>query len=450
MTKRCLILFLLFPLWIQAQEHLLLVRNMPGDTYGYYALNVNTCEYCLLAQTSPRFDFQDVIVFDDGTIGFLRMLPGLQARIDIYTPPSGSLTSSITIGTGTFYTDITLTPNGTIYLVAGANLYEYDLQNNTVTLLGSIPAPYTLISDLLYLNGSLYAKVNAAGGVCAFMRINVNNVPASTVIHDPMAGFACGSVNGIASIPVGPSAGIFIQGDADPSPNINAQVHKYDTTSNTTTFRCEIDNTYLGPFSYFPNPPNTACLCVTDAGQINTTNTFTACVGSSITVPPATQTNLESDDLLRYILFSNPADTLGSILATSNTPTFTFNPATMQTGVTYYIAAIAGNGVNGNVDLTDPCLDISNAIPVVWRPLPSVVFSVANPDVCAGGCTSVTATFTGTSPFTLMYTIPGSGPQTQTFANNTGTFQACVPAGAPPGSFQIAATKVVDAWCTCE
>jgi hypothetical protein len=448
--KKWVFLLLFLPLLSKAQEHLLLVRNMPGDTYGFYALNVNTCEYCLLAQTSPRFAYQDALVFEDGTIGFLRMLPVSLARIDIYTPPSGTLTSSITIGTGTFYTDITLTPDGTIYLVAGANLYEYDLPNNNVTLLGSIPAPYTIISDLLYLNGSLYAKVNAAGGVCAFMRINVNNVPASVVVHDPMAGFACEAINGIASIPVGPHAGIFVQGDADPGSNINYQVHKYDTTSNSTAFRCEIDNTYLGPLSYFPNPPNTACLCVTDAGQINTTNTFTACVGNTITVPPATQTNLENDDLLRYILFSNPNDTLGSIIATSNTPTFTFNPATMQTGVTYYIAAIAGNGVNGNVDLSDPCLDISNAVEVMWRPLPSVTLSVANPNVCAGGCTEVTANFTGTAPFTLTYTTPGSGPQTQSFSGNTGTFQACVPAGAPAGSFQIAATKVVDAWCTCE
>ena len=448
--KKWLFIFLCLPLFAPAQEHLLLVRNMPGDTYGYYALNVNTCEYCLLAQTSPRFAFQDAIVFEDGTIGFLRFLPGLIAQIDIYTPPSGSPTSSITIGTGTGYSDITLTPNGTIYLAAGANLYEYDLQNNTVTLLGSIPAPYTILNDLLYLNGSLYAKVSAAGGVCALMRINVGNVPASVVVHDPMAGFACGPINGIVSIPVGPSAGIFVQGDADPSSNLDFQIHKYDTTSNSTTFQCDIDNSYGGPLSYFPNPPNTACLCLTDAGQINTNNTFSACVGASITVPSATGVQLEANDLLQYILFSNPNDTLGSIIATSNTPTFNFNPATMQTDVTYYVAAIAGNNLNGNVDLSDPCLDISNAVQVTWRPRPTVTFSAANPNACAGACTTVTATFTGTAPFTLTYTSPASGTVTQTFSGNTGTFQICTSPGASPGSLVVQATKVLDAWCVCE
>jgi hypothetical protein len=191
-------------------------------------------------------------------------------------------------------------------------------------------------------------------------------------------------------------------------------------------------------------------VCTTDAGSIPQAGPYNICLNSTLNFPAATNTVLDNNDILCYILFSNPADTAGSIIATSSTPSFTFNPATMQTGVTYYIAAMAGNGVNGNVDLNDPCLDFSNALQVVWRPLPSVTFSVANPNVCAGGCTSASATFTGTAAFTLTYTTPGSGPQTQSFSGNTGTFQVCAPAGAPAGSFQIAATKVVDAWCTCE
>ena len=102
------------------------------------------------------------------------------------------------------------------------------------------------------------------------------------------------------------------------------------------------------------------------------------------------------------------------------------------------------------VDLNDPCLDISNAVQVVWRPLPTVEFSLANPNVCAGACTDVTATFTGTAPFTLTYSSPASGTVTQTFSGNTGMFQVCTTAGSPPGSWVVQATKVVDAWCTCE
>ena len=188
--------------------------------------------------------------------------------------------------------------------------------------------------------------------------------------------------------------------------------------------------------------------CETNAGLISA-SPLNPCPSSNATVPPAFQTFLESDDILHYILFSNLSDTLGSILATSNTPSFSFNPATMQTGVTYYIAAIAGNNLNGNVDLNDPCLDISNAIQVIWQPLPAVTFSVANPNVCAGACTTVTANFTGTAPFTLTYVTP-AGTFTQNFSGNTGTFQVCTAAGSPPGSFSVQATALTDAFCTCD
>jgi hypothetical protein len=121
----------------------------------------------------------------------------------------------------------------------------------------------------------------------------------------------------------------------------------------------------------------------------------------------------------------------------------------MQTGVTYYLATLAGDNLNGNVDLNDPCLDISNiAAQVIWREKPTVAFTVANPNVCAGACTSVTATFTGVPPFNLTYTTP-NGTFTQTFSSNTSTFQVCTPINAAAGSFQLVATSLVDAWCSC-
>ncbi len=190
-------------------------------------------------------------------------------------------------------------------------------------------------------------------------------------------------------------------------------------------------------------------VCLSDAGVI-TDEPHTACVGTTVNIAPATQTFLDNDDLLQYILFSNPADPFGSVIATSNTPSFSFNPVSMQAGVTYYVAAIAGNNVGGNVDLTDFCLDISNAIPVVWHPLPAVTFTVSNPNVCAGACTTVTAAFTGTAPFTLTYTTPASGPVTQTFSGSPATFQVCTAVGSPPGNLVVQATNVTDAWCVCE
>ena len=219
-------------------------------------------------------------------------------------------------------------------------------------------------------------------------------------------------------------------------------------TGNITTLK--ITNTWLG------GAPNGSAVrvvfccpvCPTDAGTI-TADPLNLCPDGIAIVPAATQPFLDNNDLLQYILFSDLNDTLGSIISTSNTPSFLFTPATMQLGTSYYIAAIAGNNVGGNVDLTDNCLDISNAIEVIWIPYPSVTFSVSDPDVCAGNCTDVTATFTGTPPFTLSYTTSGNPPTNVSFTGNTGIFQVCVDADAPPGNLVLQATNLIDANCTC-
>jgi len=189
--------------------------------------------------------------------------------------------------------------------------------------------------------------------------------------------------------------------------------------------------------------------CATDAGVITPSAPLSFCVPNPASFPAATQTFLESGDLLQYILFTNPADTLGSIVAISNTPSFTFGPP-LQLNTTYYGAAIAGNNLNGNVDLNDPCLDISNAIEIEWKPLPSVSFTVANPEVCAGDCLTFNVTFTGTPPFSLTYTFGDGGNQTQNFATNTGTLVVCPPAGTPPGMAILEAVDVSDENCLCE
>jgi hypothetical protein len=190
------------------------------------------------------------------------------------------------------------------------------------------------------------------------------------------------------------------------------------------------------------------CTCNTDAGNI-ASGPLSACVPSQISLPESTQTFLYSDDLLQYILFSNPANPTGSIVATANTPDFSFNPATMQADQTYYVAAIAGHGDSGNIDLTDPCLDLSNVIEVLWHGRPAVTFSVSNPNVCAGACATVTAHFTGTAPFTLSYTSSLTGPATEIFTGNSGSFSICPPGNAPGGALVVSATSLVDGVCSC-
>ncbi|MDX2135881.1 MAG: hypothetical protein SFV52_13915 [Saprospiraceae bacterium] len=188
--------------------------------------------------------------------------------------------------------------------------------------------------------------------------------------------------------------------------------------------------------------------CSTEAGTM-LAQSLHFCINEPATFTHNDDEVLDGNDLLQFILFSNPNDTLGSILAISNTPTFTFNPATMQTETTYYVAAIAGNNLGGNVDLDDPCLDISNAAQLIWHPLPEVLLQVDNTDVCAGDCYTVTAVLTGTPPFTLTVNSP-AGATTVSFQGLTGTFPICLPPNTPPGTFTVQATMLMDAYCTCQ
>lgn len=190
--------------------------------------------------------------------------------------------------------------------------------------------------------------------------------------------------------------------------------------------------------------------CLTKAGIIPSAP-LNLCPDAIATVPPATPNILPAGTMLQYILFSDPADTLGSIISISNTPDFSFDPAVMQEGVTYYITAIAGNELNGNVDLSDRCLDVSDeAVPVTWRSKPSVFFSTDSPDVCKGTCFDIKIEFSGEPPFTLTYNSSLNGLQTKIYNDYFGIIKYCLAPGEPISTISIEALKITDKYCVCE
>ncbi|MEI6412110.1 MAG: hypothetical protein WCR52_22150 [Bacteroidota bacterium] len=328
-------------------------------------------------------------------------------------------------------------PNGLIYVIGiggnnplGSSLYTYDPVTTVFTLIGNFPGNNSL-TDLYYFNGQLYAS-----GSSYVYLVNTAN-PAASIPQN----------SGISSDFAIADEGFYIGSSSGSGPPAFGQ---FNPTTGANNILCTLTPPVPGgalqqiPASA-PQPP---LCCATEAGLLPGGGPFNTCINAPFTFFPAINVVLDNNDLLRYILFSNPADTLGSILLTSSTPSFTFNPAVIQTGVPYYIAAIAGNNQGGNVNLNDPCLDISNGIQVTWGPLPAVTLSVANPNICAGTCTTITANFTGTPPFTLTYITP-LGTSTQVFSASTSTFQVCAPAAAPPGSFSIQVTALTDVYCTC-
>ena len=193
--------------------------------------------------------------------------------------------------------------------------------------------------------------------------------------------------------------------------------------------------------------------CETEAGEI-TASPLDLCPDDLAAVPSPTGTFLDGDDLLEYILFTDPVDALGSNIVTSSTPEFVFDPATMQLGTTYYIAAIAGNDLGGNVDLDDPCLSISNGIEVIWHPEPSVEFTASVTDVCADGCYDIEIEFIGTPPFHLQAEVTDADNINvviidEIYPGNMTTYTLCLPTDIPIGNTTIEATNLSDGNCEC-
>jgi hypothetical protein len=420
-----------------------------GYTFGY--LDLNTCENCVdftVPWSSIPYDVQDVIPLPNGQIVIIST-----GEINVLQPPNPVPISTTSTSGFSIYGGV-LTPTGTVYYptlttsggVYETCLYEYDPAANTNTTLGC--ADSLLIADLFYWNDTLYAFAasgdipnNYESGLFLVESTDpLVTIPISTSSNETLCGAPTASIPGV---------GVFTGAFSD----CNGGVFDFDMQNYTTTFECDI-NPWGYPYGLgaippgFPPPPAT-CACITEVGEISSMDTI-LCTNEVLNISN-TGSNLDSDDVIEYLLFSDLTDTLESIIQTSTTPSFSFSNPPLTEGVTYYVVAIAGNELpGGGVDLTDICLDFSNVISVVWNPLPTVDFAISKPDVCKGECTEVEVILTGTPPFSLTYDTPGNAGQIETFTSVSGSLTICIPSGSPPGSFSLQAVSLTDANCLCE
>ncbi len=161
------------------------------------------------------------------------------------------------------------------------------------------------------------------------------------------------------------------------------------------------------------------CNCATDAGDM-ATPPITVCGNGPETVGVASAFNLDADDVLQYVLRPDNFGILTTILATNSSPTFSFLAGSMNYGTTYYISAIAGNNDgSGDVDLNDPCLNVSTATPIVFYQIPTAALS-GGAQICEGSSANLSLQLTGLGPWTVVYqTATG---QTSTVTATTSPF----------------------------
>lgn len=113
-----------------------------------------------------------------------------------------------------------------------------------------------------------------------------------------------------------------------------------------------------------------------------------------------------------FVLHDSPTTTLGNVIGYEDVPIFTFNDATMQHGVTYYLSAV----VTRTDLLGNPILDIANnsclvtsvGAPVIFYSVPEASLSLSSPTICQGESANLTFTITGVGPFDLIF-FDGAG-----------------------------------------
>jgi subtilisin-like proprotein convertase family protein len=154
------------------------------------------------------------------------------------------------------------------------------------------------------------------------------------------------------------------------------------------------------------------CNCTTNAGTMAVTPAV-FCSGQPATAVWNNNATLDGDDGVQYILHDQSGATLGNVLATSNQPTFNFGPG-LQTGVVYYISAIAGNSAAGVIDVNDPCLNIAPGVPVQWKPIPTTTLT-GDATICNGGSSVLNFSGTGVYPLQVIYSN-GTNNLTQTIS----------------------------------
>ncbi|MBK8555039.1 MAG: proprotein convertase P-domain-containing protein [Lewinellaceae bacterium] len=117
-----------------------------------------------------------------------------------------------------------------------------------------------------------------------------------------------------------------------------------------------------------PQSGTNVCNCISQAGTMdNTPGIF--CKNDPASATWNNDGTLDDDDVLLYVLHDQAGTALGNVFATATQPVFAFAPP-LQTGITYYISAVVGNASGSFIDPADPCLSVSNGVPVQWSDYP--------------------------------------------------------------------------------
>jgi gliding motility-associated-like protein len=186
--------------------------------------------------------------------------------------------------------------------------------------------------------------------------------------------------------------------------NTQTGIFTSDPIANTTPYAFLVRDTFQCDSVILSG--NAVCNCTTDAGTMPV-QTPEACQGTTLTFTGVTGSNINPGDVTRYFLTTSPTLPFTPIIAQSNTPSFDFVLGQTIPGTTYYIVAVVGQALGTGIDLTHPCTDYSNAIPIRWKPRPELSITTNSP-ICKGQFGYLTVSLFGANKYQYDLTSPGS------------------------------------------
>ncbi len=342
-------------------------------------------------------------------------------------------------------------PDGLLYSIGAESSglqYLYSINPNTgaVTNLGEINS-YFPLGDLFFLNGELYCLAGDLNGIPSIIKVPLGNPNNGTILfsYPDWGGFVASAVVNFNGVPT-----VII--DAGFIPDGSFGLHTLNMSTGELTMLCP--NLTVGDLA--APPGHSVNCCINDAGTFSSTALVTLCQNEAVTLVHNGDEELESNSSLSFLLLNNNPPVLpNNVLSTSTTPAFSFNPNTMTTNTTYYIAAFAAPTNNGVPQWNASCTDLSLLVPVVWKPVPTVQLSAPPADLCQNGCVQITLQFTGDLPITLDWaTTSNNGPVTGSWTASAtpSNFTLCAPAGStfPVGNLALQWTGISNLFCTCD
>lgn len=345
--------------------------------------------------------------------------------------------------------NLVLGPNGLLYSVVqtddGTNfLLSINPATGVVTNLGSFPPDFGMQGDLFFFNGNLYGLA-VSGNSSVIAQIPLTNPSDVVIVHDYGQEFT--GLFGALTLTLDGVPTVVVYGE-EMSTGANG-LYTLNITTGAYTPLCP--GLLVGDLASAPNTVVNNC-CNADAGTFQSLSLITRCQNAEATAVHNGDETLPAGYELYFLLVNDPTPELPEdVLLVSAQPSFAFNSDLLAPNTTYYIVALAapvGPVYNAN------CLDVSAAVPVIWKPLPTLNLAASPPDVCATGCVTLQLSFTGASPITADWSAPtqnGTVSGSWTSAPGTSSFTLCAPPGDAfvPGATTLQLLALSDAFCTC-